>query len=56
MIRSEESVDVMSILKKLRTQRAGMVQAKEQLDFCYQALLEHIEMTRFMNNGNNDSE
>jgi protein tyrosine phosphatase len=56
MIQAEQSVDVLGILKKLRLQRPGMVQAKEQLDFCYQALLEHIEMTKFMNNGNDYSE
>ena len=55
MIKAESSVDVIGILKKLRTQRSGMVQAKEQLDFCYQALLEHIEMTKFFENGNESS-
>jgi protein tyrosine phosphatase len=43
MLRQQGSLDILGTVAKLRTQRPGMVQTKEQLDFCFQALVEVIE-------------
>jgi protein tyrosine phosphatase len=56
MLAEEEAVDVIGILKRLREQRPGMVQAPEQLDFCYSAVLEHIEMTQMAGMGDDEPE
>eukprot|EP00039_Didymoeca_costata_P008757 m.115937 g.115937 ORF g.115937 m.115937 type:complete len:1251 (+) comp14219_c0_seq5:78-3830(+) len=43
MLRDEQCVDIFGTVLNLRKQRMGMVQAPEQLDFCYGALLEAVE-------------
>ncbi|VDD74394.1 unnamed protein product [Mesocestoides corti] len=41
-LRCEGVVDILQTVRLLRTQRPGMIQSSEQLQFCYKAVLEYI--------------
>uniref|UniRef100_A0A158QEZ1 Protein-tyrosine-phosphatase n=3 Tax=Hymenolepis diminuta TaxID=6216 RepID=A0A158QEZ1_HYMDI len=41
-LRCEGVVDIIQTVRLLRTQRPGMIQSPEQLQFCYKAVLEYI--------------
>ena len=41
-LRSEGVVDILQTVRLLRTQRPGMIQSPEQLQFSYKAVLDYI--------------